>query len=71
MLDSTPVTNAEDEQDRWKRVASLNLLMTSDAPTVIAGQLLTSSKLGRQKTMTWQVDHWRYSGERTVSVALR
>jgi hypothetical protein len=33
------------------------------APFVTAGQLLTSSKLGRQKTMTWQVDQWRYRGE--------
>jgi hypothetical protein len=70
-LDSTPVTNAEDEQDRWKRGASLNLLMTSAAPIVTAGQLLTSSKLGRQKTMTWQVDQWRYRGEKSISVALR
>jgi hypothetical protein len=47
-------------------VASLNLL-TSAAPIVIAGQLLTSSKLRRQKTMTWHVDQWRYSVEKCIS----
>ena len=59
--------NAEDEQDRWKSVASLNLLMTSAAPIVTAGQLLTSFKLGRQKTMTWQVDQRRYRREKCIS----
>ena len=45
--------------------------MTSAAPIVTAGQLLASSKLGRQKTMTWQVDQWRYGNEPSGSEALQ